>query len=189
MNKYVLWVLLAAPGALFAAGELSVWQSLSLRKPRIENVAFDYEWCSGVEDKYSEISWLYEREDGEKYRGVFFKHDKKWLKVQYYYKETNCIDNLSIVGKTKKKWRKINYDYGSCYVANWERDVRTFMTYTKVYQKNWHLSWQTSGAHNILEAEYSLKNHKGFSPKALYYRSDNDYFWQLKCVYKFKIGK
>jgi len=178
---------LICPCSAMGKGELKGWQSLSLRKPRIENVAFDYEWCSGVEDKYSEISWLYEREDGEKYRGVFFKHDKDWLKVQYYYKEANFIDNLSIITKTKKEWKKIKCDYGACYLVDWSNNVRTFMSYTKVYQKNWFLNWQTSATHNVLEFEYYLKDYKGFTPKLLYYRMDDNYFWQMKLVWKFKI--
>jgi len=76
---------------------LIVFFSFSSRTPKIQPNPQDHEYAFGMENKYYQTNFVFERENGQYYKGDrVFIQPTNWTEFEHYKKEAYDIDNTSI---------------------------------------------------------------------------------------------
>ena len=163
------------------------WTSLSIRAPRIENAPFDYEFAVGGENYNSKFKYLWEREDGEYYKGSDMQFLYNDFKFQYFLKEANEIEYTEAI------WSRcpgiIGLQTGGSIHSDMILGSTKYLGYAKYSINNLNTEIYYNGTdYYLFKAEFCSYSYRGFYPKIVYQNINGDnIFYQVKMTYRFKI--
>jgi len=165
--------------------------SLSLRSPNVTPNPTDYEVTYGGKTDSTELIYLYERENGVKYRGIYFLNDSDiyknfGIKEKYYYKEAKNIHYSEINPYFGFKYLFLSADLGMTFLKDRiiQQDKRLLTV--KLGTGALILNYKTNlSEYNMFIMEYANQLSKNSVLKLCYQNVNDVKFWQTKIEFQF----
>jgi len=187
MKKILCLILLAVfTEVTWSAEKTNFWTSYSVRTPHEQDVKFDYEIRFGMEEKHTLLEYLWEREDGDYYKGSEMGWKYEGFNFTYFLREANEIEY------TEAAWSKQSFIPGlklGGAIVNDMEEADTFYTgFAKLKYKNLKGDLKHNGVdYYKYKIQFKGYSHKGFYPLFIFKDINGKKWYQAKIVYRFKL--
>lgn len=168
----------------------SLLGSVSLRNAKDTTAPYDYEYIYGCKTRWSDVRYLYERENGKYYSGHNINANLWWLHFSDFNREAYSLNLQSFSIEPYKHIKSIKVGAGVGYMLqDWRNGTPVCVCgvnhkyleskYKTNFNRRWNVNFELRGK----PIKITIGDVEGIAltPKIVYHRDNEDkLFWQFK---------